>query len=112
MPGVKNYPIKKLLEAVDYYITKTNRKVMFEYMLIKGINDSKKDAENLALLMKKPLYMVNLIKYNKTSWGEPSDYKTMLSFRGVLRNRGVEVAERYRFNEDVSGACGQLVGKA
>ena len=111
MPGTKSYSLGKVFESVDYYIKKTNRKVMFEYMLLDSINDSKRDAEILAVLMKKPLYAVNLIKYNDTGSFRASSTKKMLVFRGVLRNRGVEVIERYRFNEDVSGACGQLTSK-
>lgn len=110
MPATKKYSLRKMFEAVEYYLDETNRKVMFEYILIKGVNDSKKDAESLAILMKKPLYAVNLIKYNKTGKMEASETKAIAEFRGVLRNRGVEVVERHRFNEDVFGACGQLIG--
>lgn len=112
MPVGKKYPLKKLLPAIEYYVQKTNRKVMFEYMLIKGKNDSSKDAEALASLMK-PLYMVNLLKYNKVKDidFESPDKKAMDHFSKLLRERGVEVAERYRFNEDVFGACGQLGSK-
>ncbi len=111
MPATKKYNFKKLWEAIEYYITETKRKVMFEYILIKGVNDSKKDAEALAAIMKKPLYAVNLIRYNKTGKMDPSDTKAVNDFRGVLRHKGVEVIERHRFNEDIFGACGQLIGK-
>lgn len=109
MPIAKKYPLKKLFSVIEYYVEKTNRKVMFEYMLIKGKNDSPKDAENLASLMK-PLYMVNLLKYNKIKDRdfESPDNKAMDHFSKLLRQRGVEVVERYRFNQDVFGACGQL----
>lgn len=112
MPIAKKNPLKKLFSAVEYYVGKTNRKVMFEYMLIKGKNDSAKDAEVLASLMK-PLYMVNLIKYNKIKDRdfESPDNKAMDHFSKLLRQRGIEVVERYRFNQDVSGACGQLGSK-
>jgi 23S rRNA (adenine2503-C2)-methyltransferase len=111
MPGTKKYPLKRLFESIDYYIEKTNRKVMFEYMMIKGINDSIKDAENLAILMKKPLYVVNLIKHNETGVFEPSDNKNIINFKNILKRRGIEVVERFRLNQDVLGACGQLVSK-
>lgn len=109
MPVAKKYPLKKLLFTIEYYVQKTNRKVMFEYMLIKGKNDSPRDAEALASLMR-PLYMVNLMKYNKVKDRdfESPDKKSMDHFSKLLRERGVEVAERYRFNQDVFGACGQL----
>ncbi len=111
MPGTRKYPLKRLFEAIDYYIEKTNRKVMFEYMMIKGVNDSIKDAENLAILMKKPLYVVNLIKHNEIGVFESSDNKDIINFKNVLRRKGIEVVERFRLNQDVSGACGQLVSK-
>ena len=111
MPGTKKYPLIKLFDAVDYYIEQTNRKVMFEYMMIKGINDSPKDAEKLVAVMNKPLYAVNLIKYNKTGEWEASDSETINRFKKVLRKGKIEVVERYRFNQDVIGACGQLISR-
>ena len=111
MPGTKKYPLIKLFEAIDYYIEQTNRKVMFEYMMIKGINDSVKDAEKLAFLMKKHLYAVNLIKHNKTGKWEAPDTEVIDKFKKILRKNKIEVVERYRFNQDVIGACGQLISK-
>jgi len=113
MPIAKKYPLKKLFAGIDYYADKCNRKVMFEYMLIKGKNDSAKDAENLSILLKNPLYMVNLMKYNKVKGIdlESPDNKAMDHFSKLLRQRGIEVVERYRFNQDVSGSCGQLGNK-
>jgi len=66
MPINKVYPIAALMTAIDNYIKKTNRKVMFEYLLIDGVNDSREDAYELAKLMKGHLYHVNLIKYHDT----------------------------------------------
>lgn len=108
MPGSKKYPLAKLFEAVDYYIEKTKRKVMFEYLLLKGINDSKAEAEKLAQLMAKPLYAVNIIKYNKTGAFKASETETIRDFKKILLKNQVEVVERRRFNQDVAGACGQL----
>ena len=61
MPINKKFPLRDLLKSVDKYIVKTGRRVMFEYLMIKGVNDSPAQASQLAGLMKKPLYMVNLI---------------------------------------------------
>jgi 23S rRNA (adenine2503-C2)-methyltransferase len=108
MPITKKYPMKKLFSAIDYYIEKTNRKVMFEYMMIRGLNDSRRDAEKLIKLIKKPLYMVNIIKHNRVGDFYPSDSHTIANFKKVLGKGGVEVTERSRFNLDVEGACGQL----
>jgi 23S rRNA (adenine2503-C2)-methyltransferase len=66
IPVNKKYPIEKILKSVDDYIKRTNRKVMFEYLMIKGLNDSDESAKELTKLMKKNLYLVNLISYNPT----------------------------------------------
>jgi 23S rRNA (adenine2503-C2)-methyltransferase len=111
MPIAKTYPIKKLLTEVDYYITQTNRKVMFEYLMIKGVNDSVKHAQALAALMKNRLCVVNLIQYNPTNKFIPSPYKQMNYFKSILEKEGVNTTMRYKFGQDIKGACGQLATK-
>lgn len=112
MPYSKNYQLEKLLDASDFYIKKTNRRVMLEYLLIKGVNDSQKEALELSrLLLGRKLYFVNLIKYNETGSFKPSDQKTINNFKNILLRNGINVIERYRFNQDVFGACGQLALK-
>ncbi len=64
MPINKTYPIEKIMAAVDDYIKKTKRRVMFEYLMIDGINDSPLLAIELAKLLEKPLCFVNLISFN------------------------------------------------
>lgn len=112
MPINVAFPIKKLLQAVDLYIEKTNRKVMFEYLLIDGINDSDACAEDLASLMKKKLYHVNLIKYHATSAAlRASSQSRQTKFFDILKKAGVSVTFRRSFGEDIQAACGQLGGK-
>jgi 23S rRNA (adenine2503-C2)-methyltransferase len=108
MPIAKKYSINKILKSVDNYIKKTNRRVMFEYMLIKDVNDSMKDAENLARIMNKKLYLVNLINYNPTGVFEPSDRETVNRFKIFLEKKRVQTTLRYSFGKEVKGACGQL----
>ena len=108
MPINKKYPIKQILNAVDDYIRKTRRRVMFEYIMIRDLNDSEKEAETLAKLMKKPLYFVNLISYNPTGIFKPSASSKIKRFKEILEKEGVKVTQRYRFGEDIKGACGQL----
>jgi 23S rRNA (adenine2503-C2)-methyltransferase len=105
----KKNPISRLLSAVDYYIEKTSRKVMFEYLMIKDINDKDIHARQLIGLMNKHLYLVNLIPYNPTGKFKASDKKTITKFKTILGSSGVEVTERYGFGQDISAACGQLV---
>lgn len=111
MPINKKFPLADLLKAVDKYITKTGRRVMFEYLMIKGINDSPVQAKELAELMNQPLYMVNLIAYNPTDVFKSSDKKTIEAFRTILEQEGVVVTQRYSFGQDIKAACGQLANK-
>jgi 23S rRNA (adenine2503-C2)-methyltransferase len=111
IPVGKKYNIKKILETVDDYIKKTNRKVMFEYLMIKGLNDSNELAKELAKLMKKNLYLVNLISYNPTGCFQPSSKERIKIFKQILEKEGVLVTERYRFGREIKAACGQLATK-
>ena len=112
MPINNTYPLAVLMKAVDDYVKNTNRKVMFEYLLIDGVNDRPEDAARLAKLMKNNLYHVNLIKYHDTE----SDFKPSLKlkrdkFFDNLKKLGVSVTFRVSFGEDILAACGQLAGK-
>ena len=107
----KKYTIKQILNAVDYYIKQTGRRVMFEYIMIKDLNDSEKEAKALAQLMKKPLYFVNLISYNPTGIFKPSAPSRIKRFKEILEQAGVTVTQRYRFGQEIEGACGQLATK-
>lgn len=72
MPINKQYPLEDLMNAVARFGRAKNREVMFEYLLIKGINDREEDALALVELMRDGLFMVNLIRYNPTGVFEPS----------------------------------------
>ena len=110
MPINNKYPLDKLIKIVDEYIIKTNRKVMLEYLMIKGVNDSIEYAEELYQLIKnKPLYMINLIRYNPTGKYSSSTSKTIKEFKEYLEKRGIFITQRYEFGKDIKGACGQLI---
>jgi 23S rRNA (adenine2503-C2)-methyltransferase len=108
MPINNKYSIEELLSSVDEYIRKTNRKVMFEYLMIKDENDSLECAEELAVLMKRPLVMVNLIVYNPTGKFKPSNDKTIKKFKDYLEKKGIFTTQRYEFGRKINAACGQL----
>ena len=108
MPINKKYPLREVLEAVDEYIAKTNRKVMIEYIMIKGKNDSDENARALAKLVRKPLYFLNLISCNSTGIFEGADQERIKSFKAILEKNKVVVTQRYRFGRDIKAACGQL----
>ncbi len=108
MPINKRFSIDKILAEVDEYIKKTGRRVMFEYLMIRGVNDQPKHAQELAKLMKKPLYMVNLISYNPTDIFKASKTADIRKFKEMLEKEGVAVTQRYSFGRDIEAACGQL----
>ena len=110
MPINDKHSIEELLESVDDYINKTNRKVMFEYLMLKDVNDSNIQAQELTRLMRRPLYFLNLIEYNPTGVFEPSI--RMKEFKELLEKRGVQVTQRYRFGQNIQAACGQLASRA
>ena len=111
MPINKKFSIAKVLAEVDDYIAKTGRRVMFEYLMIKGANDQPQHALELADLMRKHLYMVNLIAYNPTDVFKASSSKDIKKFREILEQEGVAVTQRYSFGQDIEAACGQLANK-
>ncbi len=108
MPIAKKYSIHDLLRSVDDYIQKTGRRVMFEYLMIKDVNDSEKEALELAGIMKRPLYLVNLIPYNETGKFKASPKEKVEAFKKILEDKGVPATVRLSFGSDISAACGQL----
>lgn len=111
MPVNKRYPIESVMEAVREYISLTGRKVMFEYIMIKGMNDSDDCARRLIRLLAGHLCFVNLINYNPTGVFKPSGPARIKKFRQILERGGLIVSERRRFGRSIKGACGQLAGK-
>ncbi|HNW96399.1 MAG TPA: 23S rRNA (adenine(2503)-C(2))-methyltransferase RlmN [Candidatus Paceibacterota bacterium] len=111
MPIAQKYSIAEILRAVNEYIHLTGRKVMFEYIMIKDVNDSEAHAEELARLMNHKLYMVNLISYNATGIFKPSSPEHIKEFKKVLEDYGIEVTQRFKLGRGVRGACGQLAGE-
>ena len=111
MPVDKKYPLAVVMAAAEDYAEGTNRKLMFEYIMIKGVNDLPEHARELAKLLSNRLYFVNLIVYNKTGDFAPSDASQVKKFKDVLIKAGVQALERYRFGQDIKGACGQLAVK-
>ena len=113
MPINKVYNIKSIMDAIKEYIKVTNRRVTFEYILLKDINDSKEDAKKLAELLKGINCYVNLIPYNETSNFEykTSNKVTINEFYDILKKSKINVTIRREFGSKVSAACGQLRSK-
>lgn len=108
MPVARQYSLKDLFGAVADYVHRTNRKVMFEYLLIDGINDSLDLAAQLVELMTDPLYLINLIPYNPTGVFSPSSQTKVAGFKKFLLVHHLQVTERHYFGQDIHAACGQL----
>lgn len=109
MPVNKAYPIEELIEALKYYFDKTSRRVTFEYILLDGINDTKKCMEELAILAKEVTSYVNLIPLNKTDGKfKPTPIDRANSFKDGLLKLGVNATLRKEHGSDIDAACGQL----
>ncbi len=110
MPVNKAYPLAKLRAALEIYMEKTNRKIMFEYLLLKGINDRPQDAEALAKWLGKDcrLFHVNLIKYHETEAFQGTPRGDRNVFLRQLHDLYIPATHRITFGEDIDAACGQL----
>lgn len=106
----KVYNIDTLIDAIQYYIVKTNRRVTIEYVMLNGINDSKECAYELVKLLKGMNVYVNLIPYNETSHLEfkKSSQKRKDEFFEILNKNGITVTVRREFGGAIDAACGQL----
>lgn len=110
MPIAKRYKLDELMKAVNYYIKKTNRRITYEYAIIKGFNDSKKDALNLAKLVKNQLCHINIIPINTAEHNdyEKPDDAHIKEFVSILQDNKINTTIRREMGSDINGACGQL----
>jgi 23S rRNA (adenine2503-C2)-methyltransferase len=109
MPVNRKYPLKVLLEACDHYVAK-KRRIMFEYILIAGVNDADNQARELAKIARRLLAKINLIPYNTVEgleWSRPSRARQE-QFQSILRQHGVVATLRREKGHDIAAACGQL----
>ena len=119
VPINKKYPIKELMKACHYYLNAgtQERHVMFEYVMLEGVNDSIEQAHSLAKLINYWFYgdsaKVNLIPFNpfpETIYKTSSD-STIDRFQDILYRSGIRTTTRRTRGDDVDAACGQLAGK-
>jgi 23S rRNA (adenine2503-C2)-methyltransferase len=109
-------PIEKLMQAIDYYLEKTNRRITLEYILLKDVNDQKEHALQLADLIgdRRHLANVNLIPYNPVdehSQYQRSDRESVSAFYDTLKKQGISCSVRLEHGTDIDAACGQLRSK-
>lgn len=110
MPIAKKYDIKGLINATDYYLDKTKRRVSFEYVVIDGVNNLDEDIDNLKKLLKGKNIHINLIPLNpieEFKHGKTSN-KVINDFKDKLSKNGLNVTIRYSMGQDIDASCGQL----
>ncbi len=110
MPVNDQYPLGELIRSVEDYIDKTNRRVTFEWALIKGVNDTVEEAKALVSLVRGLLCHVNLIPVNPVEGypGQASPHRAVDAFRSELEKAGIPSTVRLRRGIDIEAGCGQL----
>jgi 23S rRNA (adenine2503-C2)-methyltransferase len=110
MPVNAKYPIKVLLDAVEAYQFRAKERVTFEYVMIKGLNDSLEDAERLAKLLRRFRCNVNLIEYNPHPGCKfkGSGTERIERFCEAISRSGIETTIRFKMGQTIFAACGQL----
>jgi len=112
VPMNHKYPIEMILSAAKRFQEITGKRVTFEYVLIKGVNDKNEDARKLVELLKPIKSHVNLIPVNETNahFQKPS-HKQIQEFAKILESNGIETTVRAEKGSDIAAACGQLRAK-
>lgn len=113
MPIGDHNSLIDIRDSLKYYFAKTKRKITYEYVLLNGINDSIKDADDLFKFTKHIPSKVNLIEYNQVDGlgYEKSSEKNTELFMNHLDSRRVNVGLRRSRGKDINAACGQLANK-
>ena len=113
MPIARRYSIKEIVSALEYYYTMTNRRIIIEYTLIEGVNNSFKHAKELSEVLKDLPCHVNLIKLNEVDGRDLKAPTTdsCKKFLDTLNRFGVSATQRRTLGDDIEGACGQLRNK-
>jgi len=110
MPINKAYPLNELMKVIKEYISVTNRRVTFEYIMLEDVNDFEKEALELVKLLRGINCYVNLIPYNETEniqFKRTKEWKIM-KFYDILKSNNINTTIRKEFGGSVDAACGQL----
>ncbi|WP_026452548.1 23S rRNA (adenine(2503)-C(2))-methyltransferase RlmN [Aequorivita capsosiphonis] len=113
MPFAKNFTLVDLREALEYWYSKTNRKITYEYIVWKGINDTWKDIEALVTFCKYVPCKINIIEYNPIDDGHFQQASTTAidDYIEALEHNRIPVTVRRSRGKDIDAACGQLANK-
>ena len=110
MPVARQYELKEVLDAFQYYYDRTGRRLTFEYSLVEGINDEEEHAKELCSLIKGLNCHVNLIPVNpiKERNYQKSGSRKIQIFKNILEKNRINVTIRREMGSDIDAACGQL----
>ncbi len=110
MPINKKWNVDELIKSCRYYSGKTNRRISFEYAMIRDVNDSKECAYELSSKLSGILCHINLIPVNNVSENNyiKSQKDRILQFSDILKNKGFTVTVRRTLGSDINASCGQL----
>ena len=113
MPFSKSFPLDKLMNSLDYWYKKTKRKVTFEYLIWKGINDDLDHIDALVKICKRIPSKVNLIEYNSidSPTFKKADDFWVDNYLKILKKNKIPVSVRRSRGKDINAACGQLANK-
>jgi 23S rRNA (adenine2503-C2)-methyltransferase len=110
VPINRKYPVGDLVESAQGYAGRTGRRVSYEWVMLAGVNDTRRDANELGALLKGRLAHVNLIPFNPVD-GTPyhaPDKKSIRAFRQMVEAHGINVTVRDTRGREADAACGQL----
>jgi 23S rRNA (adenine2503-C2)-methyltransferase len=110
VPINRHYPLQTLIETCQRLPLKRRERITFEYVMLKGVNDSLAEARSLVTLLAPLRAKVNLIFFNPFSGShfQPSARKTVQDFQAVLQHGNLTATIRESRGQDISAACGQL----
>jgi len=112
MPVNDRYPLEDVLAECRRYFDMRGRKVFVEYVLLAGVNDAPEHARQLAKLLDRTVFKVNLIPYNPTGMYEGSSRERIAAFKAVLDAARLPATVRLTRGRDIAAACGQLAARA
>jgi 23S rRNA (adenine2503-C2)-methyltransferase len=113
MPVNERFPIAEVLAACEAFYAKRRRKIFVEYLMLHNVNDTVAQALQLAQLLDRRVYKVNLIPYNPTDGPYTGSSRGAIdAFKAVLEEHGHTATVRLTRGRDIDAACGQLAAKA
>ena len=112
MPVNDRYPLTDVLALCRRHAERTNRRVYVEYVMLAGVNDAPAQGRQLAALLGRDSFKVNLIPYNPTGMYDGSSRDKIAAFKAELGKAGVPATVRLTRGRDIAAACGQLAAPA